>query len=607
RVWEDLPDNFGVDSHIGHPDETARALEGAAHVIHHPVYVARVTGIPMEPRAALATYDPEQDYYTLYAGGGGAWRHQTELALLCGVPEDRFRLVSGDVGGSYGTRNRVYPEFPLVLLAARLLDRSVKWTAERSETMVSDLQGRDLISDLSLALDENGKFLALRGINTSNTGSYPVSYATLSKGAGIATGPYYFPTGTLRLRAVLSNTPPTSPYRSAGRPECIFALERLIDKTARELGIDRIELRRRNFIRPDQLPHTNPQGMIYDSGEFEKCLDMALVAADYAGFEARKAEARTQGLCRGIGIAPYIETSSGAPLEWASMSIGTDGVEIWVGTQSTGQGHETSYAQVAADWLGVSFGDVAIRQGDTAIVKSGNGTHGGRSMRMAGTAIVLASEQIIEKGKALAARVLEAALEDIAFEAGQFTIEGTDRSLGWFELAEHAAEDELTAELENIMHEAVFPNGCHVCEVEVDPETGTTTIARYTAIDDVGRVINPLIVDGQIHGGIVQGAGQALMERCWFDPESGQPLCGSFMDYALPRADDMPSFSVTYNEVFSPQNPLGVKSGGESGTTPALAVIINAIVDALAELGVEDMEMPATPHRVWQAIQAAKS
>ena len=607
RVWEDLPDNFGVDSDIGYPDETAAAFKIAAHVIRQPVYVGRVTGVPMEPRAALAAYDANADYYTLYAGGGGAWRHQEELADLCGVPVDRLRLVSGDVGGSFGTRNRVYPEFPLVLLAARLLDRPVKWTADRSETMVSDLQGRDLISDVSLALDADGQFLALRGINTSNTGSYPVSYAPLSKGAGIATGPYYFPTATLRLRAVLSNTPPTSPYRSAGRPECIHALERLVDKAARDLGIDRVDLRRRNFIRPDQLPHTNPQGMAYDSGEFEKCLDMALAEADYDGFRDRQKKSTAQGLCRGIGIAPYIETSSGAPLEWASMSVKTNGVEVWVGTQSTGQGHETSYAQVAADRLGVPFDTVAIRQGDTAIVKNGAGSHGGRSMRMAGTAIVLAAEQVIEKGKALAAQVLEAAIEDIAFADGRFTIDGTDRSLGWFELAGHATADELSAELENIMHEAVFPNGCHVCEVEVDPETGVTTIERYTAVDDVGRVINPLIVDGQIHGGIVQGAGQALMERCWFDPDSGQPLCGSLMDYAMPRASDMPSFSVTYHEVFSPQNPLGVKSGGESGTTPALAVIINAIVDALAELGVEDIEMPATPYRVWRAIQTVTS
>lgn len=606
RAWDDLPDNFGVDSPLGDPERTDAAFAAAAHVIRQPVYVGRVTGVPMEPRAAIAVYDPDRDTYTLYAGGGGAARHQEELALLAGVPSERFRLVCGDVGGNFGTRNRVYPEFPLLLLAARRLDRPVKWTADRGETMVSDLQGRDLISDVSLALDADGKFLAFRGINTSNTGGYPVAYAPLSKGAGIATGPYFFPTAAMQLRAVFSNTPPTNPYRSAGRPECVYALERLIDTAARTLGMDRIDLRRRNLIRPDQLPHTNPQGMDYDSGEFEKCLDLALEAADYDGFESRKAQSAADGLRRGIGIAPYIETSSGAPLEWTSLTVNPDGVEVIVGTQSSGQGHETSFAQVAADWLGVAVDRISIVQGDTAIVKAGNGSHAGRSMRMAGTAIVLAAERVIDKGKTLAAQVLEAAAEDIAFRDGAFTIEGTDRAIGWFDLAKHDTAKALSAALENIMHEAVFPNGCHVCEVTVDPETGVTRLERYTAVDDVGRVINPLIVDGQIHGGIVQGAGQALMERCFFDPDSGQPVCGSFMDYALPRAGDMPSFSVLYHEVPSPQNPLGVKSGGESGTTPAPAVILNAIVDALADLGVTDIEMPATPYRVWRAIVAAK-
>lgn len=605
RPWDDLPDNFGVDSPLGDPARTASIFETAAHVIRQPVYVGRVTGVPMEPRAATALYDETSDSYTLYAGGGGAARHHTELALLAGVPEDRFRVVCGDVGGNFGTRNRVYPEFPLLALAAKRLGRPVKWTAERSETMVSDLQGRDLISDVALALDKDGTFLAFQGTNTSNTGGYPVAYAPLAKGAGIATGPYFLPTAALRLRAVFTNTPPTNPYRSAGRPECVFALERLIDTAARKLDMDRIDLRRRNLIRPDQLPHTNPQGMQYDSGEFEHCLDLALEQADYDGYEARKAEAASRGLMRGIGVAPYIETSSGAPLEWTKVTVEADGIDVIVGTQSSGQGHETSFAQVAADWLGVPFNAVSIRQGDTSIVKAGNGSHAGRSMRMAGTAIVLAAEQVIEKGRSLAAQILEAAVEDIAFEDGKFSIAGTDRSMDWFALAEQADPGALAADLENIMHEAVFPNGCHVCEVTVDPETGVTTIDRYTAIDDVGRVINPLIVDGQIHGGIVQGAGQALMERCFFDPENGQPLCGSFMDYALPRASDMPFFSATYHEVPSPQNPLGVKSGGESGTTPAPAVIINAIVDALADLGVTDLEMPATPYRVWQAIQAA--
>ncbi len=613
-LWDDLENNLCVDSHLGDPAATQDAFAKADHIVDLAVHVGRVTGVPMEPRAALATYDKETDSYALFAGGGGALRHRSELALLAGVPDDRMRVVCGDVGGNYGTRNRVYPEFPLVLLAAKMLDRPVKWTADRGECMLSDLQGRDLSSALSLALDKDGKFLAMRGCNTSNTGGYTVAFAPLSKGAGIATGPYDIRPATLRLKAVVTNTPPTNPYRSAGRPECVFALERLIDTAARELGFDRIELRRKNLIKPDQLPYENPQGMLYDSGEFERTLNIAIKQADYAGFENRRSETEALGLKRGIGIAPYIETSSGAPMEWSSVSVLPDGVNVAVGTQSSGQGHETSFAQVAADWLGISFDKILIKQGNTDVAGAGNGSHAGRSMRMAGTAIVLAANQVIEKGKALAAFVLESSIEDIEFGGGEFRIQGTDRVIDWFTLASKAERDDLpeelqgglNAELKNIMHEAVFPNGCHICEVVVDPETGTVTLDRYTAVDDVGRVINPLIVDGQIHGGIVQGAGQALMERCFFDEETAQPYAGSFMDYAMPRADDIPNFSVTYHEVVSPQNPLGVKSGGESGTTPAPAVIINAVVDALYDLGVRDIEMPATPHRVWQAIQAAK-
>jgi len=614
-LWDDLENNLCVDSDLGDPAATDDAFAKADHVVNLAVHIGRVTGVPMEPRAALATYDKETDSYALFAGGGGALRHRSELALLAGVPDERMRVVCGDVGGNYGTRNRVYPEFPLVLLAAKMLDRPVKWTADRSECMLSDLQGRDLSSALSLAIDKDGNFLAMQGCNTSNAGGYTVAFAPLSKGAGISTGPYDIRPAKLRLKAVVTNTPPTNPYRSAGRPECVFALERLIDTAARELGFDRIELRRKNLIRPEQLPYQNPQGMLYDSGEFERTLDIAIEKADYAGFGQRRHETEALGLRRGIGIAPYIETSSGAAMEWSSVTVLPDGVNVAVGTQSSGQGHETSFAQVAADWLGVPFDKVLIQQGNTDVAKAGNGSHAGRSMRMAGTVIVLASNQVIEKGKALAAFVLEAAIEDIEFGDGAFHIQGTDRTIDWFSLAAEAERDDLpeklqgglNAELKNIMHEAVFPNGCHICEVIIDPETGTVTLERYTAVDDVGRVINPLIVDGQIHGGIVQGAGQALMERCFFDEETAQPYAGSFMDYALPRADDMPFFSVTYHEVLSPQNPLGVKSGGESGTTPAPAVIINAVVDALYDLGVRDIEMPASPHRVWQAIQATKT
>lgn len=609
-LWEDLDQNLCVDSDLGNLNEANQIISDAEHVVDLTVNVGRVTGVPMEPRSGLAIYDDETDSYSLYSGGGGALRHRKELALLAGVTEERMRVVCGDVGGNYGTRNRVYPEIPLILYAAKKLSRPIKWTADRNECMLSDLQGRDLISSLSLAINKYGKFLALKGHNISNVGGYTVSYAPLSKGAGIATGPYDIKTASLKLNAYLTNTPPTNPYRSAGRPECIFALERLIDSAARKLRVDRIELRRKNLINEDQLPYENPQGMIYDSGEFERVLDIAIEKSDYKGFEQRRLGTEKLGLKRGIGVVPYIETSSGAPMEWSRVKMHADGVNVAVGTQSSGQGHETSFAQVAADCLGIPFEKVIIEQGNTDVAKAGNGSHAGRSMRMAGTAIVLASNQVIEKGKNLSAIILETAYQDIEFNNGVFSIKGTDRAIDWFTLAKkiediqlpEELEGGLAAELKNVMHEAVFPNGCHICEVTVDPETGVVKLERYTAVDDVGRVINPLIVDGQIHGGIVQGAGQALMERCYFDENTAQPYAGSFMDYALPRAIDMPFFSVHYHEVFSTQNPLGVKSGGESGTTPAPAVIINAVVDALYDLGVKDIEMPATPHRVWLAI-----
>lgn len=464
-LWNDLKQNLCVDSDLGDPRATEEVFKNCDHVINLAVNIGRVTGVPMEPRAALATYDQNTDSYALYAGGGGALRHRSELALLVGVPDDRMRVVCGDVGGNFGTRNRVYPEFPLVLYAAKMLNRPIKWTAERSECMLSDLQGRDLISELSLALNSDGCFLGLRGTNTSNAGGYTVSFAPLAKGAGIFTGPYDIRPATLRLKAVVSNTPPTNPYRSAGRPECVFALERLIDKAARELDIDRVELRRQNLIPSEMLPYENPHGMIYDSGEFERALDIALKNSDYANFKQRRTETEALGLKRGIGIAPYIETSSGAAMEWSEVSITPDSINVAVGTQSSGQGHETSFAQVAADWLGIPFRKVCVAQGSTDVAKAGNGSHAGRSMRMAGTAIVLASNKVIEKGKALAAFVLEAAFEDIEFEEGKFRIQGTDRTIDWFSLAKEAERSDLpedlqggiNADIKNIMHEAVFP------------------------------------------------------------------------------------------------------------------------------------------------------
>ena len=613
-VWDEITGNVVVDSIFGDAAGTDAAFGDAAHVVRMEFDIGRITGVPMEPRAAIGIYDSEADKYTLYAGSGGAVRHKRELHQVFGVDADRVRVVACDVGGNFGTRNRFYPEFALVVWAAKRLARPVKWTCERSEAFVSDFQGRDLVTHVELALDESGNFLALRADNLSNVGARATSFTPLSKGAEIVTGPYHIPLACVRARGVMSHTPATNPYRSAGRPEVIFALERLVDTAAEACGFDAIELRRRNLIPPESMPYDNPFGKTYDSGEFERGMDMALRLADWDGFPARRAEAARRGRLRGLGIANYLETSSGAPNEQAEISVDADGsVEVVIGTQSSGQGHETSYAQVTADWLGVPVDCVRLVQGDTDIVRIGGGSHAGRSMRMAGTVIVMASEVLIEKGKRIAAHVLEAAEDDLEFADGRFVIRGTDRAMTIFEVAAAAERSDLPDELagglaatvQNRMDIPVFPNGSHVCEVEVDAETGRVALVRYTAIEDVGRAINPLIVDGQTHGGIAQGVGQALMERCVHDADSGQCLSGSFMDYCMPRADDLPSFATALNEVPCALNPLGVKAGGEGGTTPAPGVVINAIVDALREFGVNDIEMPATPERVWRAINSA--
>ena len=609
-VWDEFPENVVVDTTFGVADGIDEVFDSAAHVVRMEFDIGRVTGVPMEPRAAIGMYDPATDKHTLYAGSGGAVRHKREMIQILGLDGDKIRIVACDVGGNFGTRNRFYPEFILVVWAAKLLGRPVKWTCERSEAFVSDFQGRDLVTHVELALDADGKFLAMRADNLSNVGARATSFTPLAKGAEIATGLYHIPLARVRARGVMSHTPMTNPYRSAGRPEVVFALERLIDTAARECGFDPIALRRRNLIPPTAMPYANPLGMTYDSGEFERSMDLAMELADWDGFEARRAEAEARGRLRGLGLANYLETSGGAPDERADITVDADGsVEVVIGTQASGQGHETSYAQVTAEWLGVPVDSIRLIQGDTDIVKIGGGSHAGRSMRMAGTVIVMASEEIIEKGRRIAAHVLEAAEADIEFSDGNFTIRGTDRALTIFEVAAAAGRDDLPDELQgglgasvqNRMVTPVFPNGCHICEVEVDPETGQVALVRYTAIEDVGRAINPLIVHGQTHGGIAQGVGQALMERCVND-EAGQCLTGSFMDYGMPRADDLPSFATGLNEVPCTLNPLGVKAGGEGGTTPAPGVVINAIVNALAPYGVRDIRMPATPERVWRAI-----
>ncbi len=616
RLWDQMPDNVFIETHFGDRDATDAAFEKADHVFRMGFHIGRVTGVPLEPRSALGVHDEASGQYTLYAGSGGAVRQQREIATVLGVKPELVRVIAQDVGGNFGTRNRVYVEFGLVAWAAGKLGRPVKFTCERSESFISDYQGRDLVTELELAMDVQGNFLALRASNLSNCGARCVSLSPLSKGCGIVTGSYRIPAAWVRARATFSNTPPTNAYRSSGRPEAIFAIERLIDTASHELGFDPLELRRRNFVGPEEMPYPNPVGMTYDSGEYARSLDMVMELNEWDGFEERRQEAAARGRLLGRGVAHYVESSIGNPIEQAQIHVLADDkrVDLVIGTQPSGQGHETSFAQVAAEWLGLSVEQVQIIYGDTAVVKIGGGSHSGRSMRLAGTVIVKAADALIEKGRRIAAHVLEAAATDIEFSAGRYVIAGTDRGLDLFELAAAAERADLPQHLqggfrvvEDIeMHTPVFPNGCHICEIEVDEDTGALEIVRYAAVDDVGRAINPLIVDGQTHGGIVQGVGQALWEQCVFDAD-GQPLCGSFMDYGMPRADQFPFFRTALNEVPSPTNPLGIKAGGEGGTTPSLGVIVNAVVDALRDYGVRDLTMPLTPLRIWQAMRQGKS
>jgi aerobic carbon-monoxide dehydrogenase large subunit len=615
-IWDDVPDNVLVDTVFGDVEATDRAFAIAAHVVKMNFHIDRVTAVTMEPRAALAHYDATTTRYTLYAGSGGAVRQKQELAFVLGIAPDQLRVLSFDVGGNFGSRNRPYIEFGLVLWAAKKIGRPVKFTATRSEAFLSDYQGRDLVTKVELALQADGRFLAMRASNLSNVGSHCVSLSPLGKGAGLITGSYDIPAATLRARAVFTNTMPTNAYRSSGRPEVTFAIERLIDIASRELGMDRVELRRKNLIRPESMPYTNAVGATYDSGRYEDNMNQAMRIADWNGFGARRREARKRGRLLGFGLANYVESSIGSPKERAEITVTPNGqVDVVIGTQPSGQGHETSFAQVAADLLGVPVATINIIMGDTDIVSIGGGTHSGRSMRHAATVMSKASVELIAKGKAFAATLLKTTTDKIQFVDGRFTSSTSNQTFDFLELAKESAGHPLTGEfkgglavvVDNDMHEPVFPNGCAACECEIDPETGEVTVTRYSAVDDVGRCINPMIVHGQTHGGIAQGVGQALWELCYCDRLSGQPLSGSLMDYGVPRSNRLPSFDTEIVEVLSPTNPLGIKAGGEGGTTPALAAVIGAIVDALSEFGVRDIKMPATPYNVWQAIQNAKS
>jgi aerobic carbon-monoxide dehydrogenase large subunit len=609
-LWEGQPDNILVDSTFGDIASTDAAFASATHIVSETFHIGRVTGVPLEPRAALGNFDTDTGRYALYAGSGGAVRQKHELAHVLLEKPENVRVLSYDVGGNFGTRNRAYVEFGLVMWASRKLGRPVKFRADRSESFLTDYQGRDLVTEVSLAIDAEGMFLAMRASNLSNVGARCVSLSPLSKGSGLITGSYNIPYATLRSRAVFSNTMPTQAYRSSGRPEVTFGIERLIDKAARQLGIDRFDLRRRNLVAQSQMPYVNAVGSTYDSGEYEINMDRLLRLADWKGSEARRAEAKGRGRLLGVGFANYVESSIGTPKERADVIVEPNGIEVVIGTQPAGQGHETSFAQVTADLLGVDFECVRITLGDTDIVSAGGGTHSGRSMRHASTVIALASDDLIAKAISLAAQIYSVNESDVTFDGGVFKVSGTNITTDWFELADklHKVDlpdfaDGLRVRRDNEMHTPVFPNGACMCEIEIDPDTGSLEITRYATVDDVGRCINPLIVHGQTHGGIAQGVGQALWETCFIDPESGQPQNGSFMDYGMPRFNNLPFFKTEIAEVLSPTNPFGVKAGGEGGTTPAPAVIMSAIEDALSPLGVETIEMPATPPKIWSAIQ----
>ena len=616
RLHTDVAGNRVYDWECGDVEATARAIAGADHVTRLTLVDNRLVTCFLEPRAALAEWDAGAGRYTLHASLQSVHQLAANLARILGVAIDRVRCVTGDVGGGFGSKIQPYPEYVALAWAARRLGRPVKWVASRSEGFVSDAQSRDHVLEGELALDATGRVTALRVHSTSNLGAYvapstPIS--TLSNMERMISGLYAIPAIHLRVEGALTNTVPINVYRGVGRLECVYTVERLIERAARETGRDRVALRRANLIRA--FPYRTATGAIYDSGNYVGRLDEALERADVAGLPARRAEAAGRGKLRGLGIGPYVEGTGGVPQEFAEVRVLPTGiVEVPMGSQSQGQGHETVFAQVVAERLGVPFESVRIVMGDTDRVAKGVGTFASRSMVRGGSAAVEASEAVVALGKTMVAHLLEAAPADVEFGDGAFRVVGTDRAIGIFEVARAAADGKLPPALGITLGAArmhanpafAFANGCEVCELEVDPETGAVEIVALTVVDDSGRSVNPMIVHGQQHGAVAQGIGQALIERCVYDPASGQLLSGSFLDYAIPRADDLPEISVTSRDVPSPTNPLGVKGAGEGGTVGAPGAVIHAILDALAPLGVAHIDMPATPERVWQAIRDAR-
>jgi aerobic carbon-monoxide dehydrogenase large subunit len=617
QLYDHIPHNVALDFHYGDTARIDAAFGSAAHVTKLDVINNRVAVVSMEPRVALAHYDRASERYTLQVPTQGVAGNKATLAKILNVPAEKVRILTANVGGSFGMKNLNYPEYTCILHATKQLGRPVKWTDERSTSFLSDSHGRAQIMHAELALDAEGKFLAVRLSGYGNLGAYitgvapgPLSLNTAKNLASV----YRTPLLSVDIKTVLTNTTLMGAYRGAGRPEANYYMERLIDRAADEMGISRLTLRKRNFIKPAQLPFAAASGVTYDSGDFAGVFNKALEVSDYANFAKRKKESRKHGKLRGIAIGSYLEVTAPPSGELGKITFEPDGsVKLTSGTLDYGQGHATPFAQVLSAQLGVPFEKITLEQGDSDLVRFGNGTGGSRSITATGKAIVESSALVIAKGKQAAAHLMEAAEGDIEFESGRFTIAGTDRSIGIMELAERLREGKMPEGVPSSLDvdhnttdtPSTFPNGCHVAEVEIDPETGVTRVVRYTGVNDFGTIVNPMIVAGQLHGGVAQGIGQALMEEVSYD-ESGQPITGSFMDYAMPRAEDIPLMEVGDHPSPAKSNPLGTKGCGEAGCAGSMVCIVNAVIDALSDYGITRLDMPLTPERVWRAIVDAK-
>jgi aerobic carbon-monoxide dehydrogenase large subunit len=611
QVFAGAPGNIAYDAHIGDKAKTDAVFASAPHVVSLTVVNQRVVANYMEPRSAVGEYDPASGRCTLHVGSQGVHGLRDIVAgLILKIPPKELRVVTKDVGGGFGTKSWVYREYPLVIEAARRLGRPVCWRADRSEHFLGDTQGRDNLTKAEMALDADGRFLALRIDILGNLGAYLSLVAPYIPwlGATMATGPYDIGTLHARVRAVYTHTVPVDAYRGAGRPEAAYVLERLVDQCARALKIAPEEIRARNFVKPSQMPYRTPAQRTYDVGDFEGAMRASLARADYAGFEARAAAARKRGFIRGIGLASYVECTAWNDSEEGSVELGPDGgFTVLIGTQSNGQGHETAYAQVVSQYLDVPLDRITVVQGDTDRIAKGFGTGGSRSIPIGAVMVTRASEKLVASLKELAADKLEAAVADLEASDGAIRIAGTDRSISYAEIAAlpGATKEKLKAIESFTPPDATYPNGTHTCEIEIDPETGAVRIDRYTVVDDFGFTLNPLLLTGQVHGGIAQGAGQALMERAVYN-EDGQLLTASLMDYCLPRADDLPNFQFETRNVPSTTNPLGLKGAGEAGSIGSTPAVMNAVNDALwRAYGVTHLDMPATPLAVFTAIAAA--